>query len=1087
MGSITTGVGLISGIDTAALIDSLITLESRGKVRLEQRVSILQAQRTALLDINARLLNLKNISKSFRLDSIFRTSSAFSSNEDVLIATASTNAQPGTFSFLVKQLVASSQKITRGFATADSTPLGLNALSFELGNGKITNDAELAALNGGEGVRRGKITITDRAGAQATVDLSSATSIDEVIEAINNSAGVQVSASISGDRLQITDTSGGGGTLTIANATGYFTATDLGIATSDGGAGDAGAAGDGVILGGVINHLGGGTSLSELNDGTGVLVRNNVTDLVITARDGTAFNIDFGRQNAPITTSTLLSELNNGSGITIGDDENNDVKFVARDGTEYEVSLNGVTTVQGLFDRVTTATGGHIALSIDAEGDRLVVTDTIGGADNLKILGAGDNGTQTALDLGILNEAGAAADTYTGVAIPNTIADPPVTTLQGVIDRINNASDAGDVVNGGRIVASIAADGVSLQITDTTGGGGNLIVAGTTANPHAAAQLGIATDPAGVAASTVSGTRLLSSLNSVLLASLNGGSGLSGATSISITDRNGTSFSLSNLDTFDSLSDVVAAINDAAAVAGADITLAQNTAGNGLRVSDSSGGTSNLIIDGDGAAALGISTGPAGVASTTKEGANLQLKYVSEATRLAELNYGRGIGTGEIRITDADGNQMEVNIGTDAVTLFDVINEINGLASAQGVNVLARVNDNGDGLAIENSAGTGTIRVESISGTTAKDLNILATADGGTAIDGSYERTIAIDPTDTLNKLITKITAANIPVGASVLNTGSTANPYRLVLSSKITGAQGELIIDTGGVDIGLTTVSEGKDAKVFFGSSDPANAVLISSGSNTIKNAVPGLTVDLKSVSNTAVDVTVARDTVAITEKVTEFVTALNDVVGRLKQYDSYNTDTEARGVLLGHPTVARLRTALYATLQGEAQGVSTQYTRLSQIGIRITTGGTLEFDEEKFSDALAADPQAVENLFAAFEGASGSDTEEIAPGVTIPTETSGAFTALGFGDLFDQLMNTFTNSIDGVVTLAEKNFQSQIDRTRSRIEDYDKRLEAKRARLEAQFLAMERSLALLQGQGNALASMAGSLSLAQSRIGGG
>ena len=1084
MGSIQTGIGLISGIDTAALIDSLITLSSRGKFRLEDRVTFLQAQRTALLDVNARLLNLKNISKSFRLDSIFRTSSAVSSNEDVLLASASTEAQPGSFSFLVKQLVATSQKISKGFATSDSTPLGLTSLSFELGKGKVSNDTELAALNGGEGVRRGKIVITDRTGAQATVDLSATTTINEVIEAINNAAGAQVSAAVVGDRLQISDDSGGAGTLSVTNASGYFTATDLGIAASDGGAGDAGAAGDGNILGSVINHLGGSTALSALNDGTGVLIRNNVSDLVITARDGAVFNIDFGRQNAPITGTTLLSELNNGSGVTIGDDENKDIKFIARDDTEYEVSLNGVTTVQGLIDRVTSATSGHIAISIDAEGDRFVVTDTVGGAGNLRVVGTGDNDDDTAVDLGILNAAGVAADSFTGTTIPNVIAAPPVTTLQGIIDRINDASDAGDVANGGRIVAAIAADGVSLQITETTGGAGNLIIASTAANPHAAAQLGIETDPAGVAATSVAGSRLLASMNSVLVSSLNGGAGLGGATTISITDRAGTNFSLSNLDTFDSLSEIMDAINAAATAAGADIAVSLNTAGNGLRVEDSSGGVSNLIITGDGAAALGLDTGAPGIASTTKEGSNLQHTYVSEATLLEELNYGRGIGLGEFTITDAAGLSMDVNIGSDATTLFDIINEINGLASAQGVGVAARINDQGDGLLIENTSGSGTIRVTSVSGTTAKDLNILGTGDNGEAIDGSYERTIAVDATDTLDDLIDKIADANIPVGASILNTGGTANPFRLVLSSKITGAQGELIIDTGGVDIGLATMSEGKDAKVFFGSSDPATAVLISSGSNTITDAVPGLTVDLKSVSSTPVNVTVSRDTEAILEKVTEFVTSFNDVIGRLKQYDSYNTEQETRGILLGNPTVSRLRTALYATVQGEAEGVSTEYTRLSQVGIRIGSGGTLEFDEEKFSEALANDPDAVENLFAAFEGSSGATTEEIAPGITIPTDSAGEFTALGFGDLFDQLMDDFTNSIDGVFTLADKNFQAQIDRTNDRIEDFEKRLEAKRARLEAQFLAMERSLALLQGQGNALASIAGNISLAQARI---
>ena len=42
MGTISTGVGLISGIDTASLIDSLIALESRGKINLQTQLANLQ-------------------------------------------------------------------------------------------------------------------------------------------------------------------------------------------------------------------------------------------------------------------------------------------------------------------------------------------------------------------------------------------------------------------------------------------------------------------------------------------------------------------------------------------------------------------------------------------------------------------------------------------------------------------------------------------------------------------------------------------------------------------------------------------------------------------------------------------------------------------------------------------------------------------------------------------------------------------------------------------------------------------------------------------------------------------------------------
>ena len=137
MGSITTGIGLISGIDTAALIDSLITLESRGKFLLQERVVNLKAQQTALLDINARLLNFRGTVKSFRTDSIFRQALASVSNEDILTATASPGTAPGAYKFIVNNLVSTSQKLSRGFATRDASPLGLTSMGFEFGKGRF--------------------------------------------------------------------------------------------------------------------------------------------------------------------------------------------------------------------------------------------------------------------------------------------------------------------------------------------------------------------------------------------------------------------------------------------------------------------------------------------------------------------------------------------------------------------------------------------------------------------------------------------------------------------------------------------------------------------------------------------------------------------------------------------------------------------------------------------------------------------------------------------------------------------------------------------------------------------------------------
>jgi flagellar hook-associated protein 2 len=1079
MTGISTGIGLISGINTANLIDSLIALESRGKVKLQQRISVLQAQRTALLDINARLLNFRNASKAFHADKIFQSALAKSSKSDILTASATTAAQPGTFTFTVRQLAAHSQKLTRGFADT-ATPLGITGMSFEFGKGALSRDRMLSELNGGAGVAGGKIVVTDRSGAQATIDLTDATTLNEALDRINGSLDVAVTASVSGDRIVITDTSGGAGTLSVANAIGFTTATDLGIAGSA-------APGSGVITGASISYLAAGTALSTLNDGNGVLVRNNVSDLRIVDRNGVAHDIDLGRLDVPIDAATLLADLNNGAGVAISSDHDNpDLLFVDRDGTEHQVNLTGVTTVGELISRVASETGGKITLSV-TDGKRLTVTDHTGGEGTLKVLGAGLNGTKTASDLGILKEAGVDADSFAGTLIPNKIEQPAATTLGQVIARINEQT-------GGAVIASVGPDGVSIRITDTTGGGGALTIASTAANPQAARALGIETGEGGAGGGVVDGRRLIADLGSVLVGSINGGGGLGGADSLDITDRNGNSVTVTGLSAMHSLSQAIAAINEQAAAAGVAVTVGLNSPGNGLLVADTSGGSaSNLIITGEAAEALGIQ---ADIAATSVRGSNLQLQYVSPATRLGELNYGRGIGHGSFRITDGFGRSATININANQTTVQDVIQVINAQAGGStGLAIRARINDTGDGIIIEEdltdadgAAPFVAMKVESISGTTAKDLNILGTAATieGAFIDGSYERTLSFNAGDTLAQIVAAINAAGLPVSASILNTGSAsgATPYRINFTSAVGGAMGEMLIDAGDFDLGLTTLQKGQDAKVYFGSPDsPGGGFLLTSQTNTVKDALAGVTLNLHAASSDQVTITVSRDTETILKAVNQFVTTFNDAMMRINGYDHFDVDTQQKGVLLGNSTTARLRDVLHRTVRQQAQGVSGQFQFLREVGIRVGAKGELTFDESKFLAAYENDPAAVEKLFAAYETVA-AQPQEIAPGVTIPPASSQVPTVRGMGPIFNDLLAALTDGIDGTVTRAEKNFQSMIDLAKQRVGAMDQRLEARRKQLQRQFAAMESSLAQLQGQGGALGSLNNNLLLMSASI---
>ena len=212
----------------------------------------------------------------------------------------------------------------------------------------------------------------------------------------------------------------------------------------------------------------------------------------------------------------------------------------------------------------------------------------------------------------------------------------------------------------------------------------------------------------------------------------------------------------------------------------------------------------------------------------------------------------------------------------------------------------------------------------------------------------------------------------------------------------------------------------------------------------------------------------------------VKQLVTTINDALGRIGDYDSYDQDTEKRGALLGNPTVARVRQQLIQTAQGPAKGVEGRYRYLSQVGIRFGKDGKLVFDEAKFQQAYDTDPAAVEELFTGFEITATGSSSPI-EGVTITsTTTETSYAKLGFGDLFDQLLRKLTNSVDGVTTLADRSFQEQIDGLQDRLERFDTRLESKRMRFEAQFAAMEAALAKLQAQQSSLGSLAANFAIA-------
>ncbi|MBB6430899.1 flagellar filament capping protein FliD [Algisphaera agarilytica] len=1044
MGQITSSTGLISGLDTESIINQLIAIESRPKTQIEQRNSVLTAQQTAYQTVNAQLLSLRNAASRIVSDDVYDATQSSSSNEAVATVSSSVGAAVGNYSLTVRQLVGSQQTISRGFADNDATfiaPEG-GVLTFNRGEARLDRETSLAELNGGAGIERGFVRITDRSGSTAVVDLTSVVTVNDVVDELNRATGVNILAEIDGDSLKITDASGqAANDLIIQDVGSGATATSLGL---------VGSSNTGELTGTAINTVGKDTYVSSLNDGNGIRSVSGVDDLNITTNGGGSFDIN----------------------------------------------LSNALTLEDVIDTIETATGGDVTATFNTDGTGLTLTDNTGNGPGFAVTGLNDS--KAALDLGILgsddNSDGdivgnrvissinskllgalrggrgllafggdpfAPLDTTTNLAdlfqgtgvttvagndIDITLRDDADTTFGIDLDGLTTVQDfidAVDTATSGN--ATVTIDGQSLVITDNTGGSGNFIVANA-GNSSAVSELGLGVN-AGV--TSVSSRDL-------------DPAGVSGTGAvIDITNSAGslTSVDLSGAQSIDDILDIINA-------AGAGVRAELNNAGTGFKLTDTAGGLGDLTIaDGTGGV-LATQLGLTGVYEDGEVDAGpLGFQYVNEGSRLDNL----GITRGRFTIRDSDGRTATVDLTQgNEQTIGDVITEIN----SRGLAIVARVNDSGDGLILEDTgSGAVGISIAEDGSTTAADLGILGEYAAGANIDGSFRQTITVDSTDTLQSLALKITNAKIGVSATVINDGSPGAPYRLSLSSDKAGTGGAFTLDDGGLGLDVNNVASAQDAVVFYGGDDPASALVVTSRSNTVDNLIDGVSISLLATSDDPIQITISDDPAAITSAAEAFVSSFNGLVDSINEFDSYNAETEERGLLLGDSALSRLRTSIYNAVIGANGGLTGQFNSLAQVGIRVGSGARLQLDNERFQAALASDPDGVRDLFT-------FQQFEVDP---VTGEDTDVVVAQGVGVEIDQLLERLTDSTDGILERQVQILQDQIELNNRRIEQVDQTIAAKQERLQREFNNLEFTLAGLQDQQAALAGLSAQQAQAQ------
>jgi flagellar hook-associated protein 2 len=241
-------------------------------------------------------------------------------------------------------------------------------------------------------------------------------------------------------------------------------------------------------------------------------------------------------------------------------------------------------------------------------------------------------------------------------------------------------------------------------------------------------------------------------------------------------------------------------------------------------------------------------------------------------------------------------------------------------------------------------AGSHTIVVSSLAQTSSYYSNAIAASDtlsGSLSIQvgsGSVQ-TLNINSTNnTLSSLANAINSGSYGVTANVL-TDSTGS--RLELVSNTSGSSGDISVGgaltdtTTSSSVSFTQAQAGADAQLTV------DGIAISSASNTVSNALPGVTFQLLSASpGTSVQVQITNDNTAVETAVNSFVSAYNKVIGDLNTQEG-NTSSGTPEPLFGDPTLATLQQSLESALNfaQPANAASTSTT----IGTADTLSGSL------------------------------------------------------------------------------------------------------------------------------------------------
>jgi flagellar hook-associated protein 2 len=426
--------------------------------------------------------------------------------------------------------------------------------------------------------------------------------------------------------------------------------------------------------------------------------------------------------------------------------------------------------------------------------------------------------------------------------------------------------------------------------------------------------------------------------------------------------------------------------------------------------------------------------------------ANLQSVETPWKTQLASLQS-------RDTVLSSLGNQLST-LTTDLQNLTDfngILASKNG--SSSDTSVLQLISAGSTAV-----AGTHTVTVQNLAQTSSAASDAVGSAD---VLTGSITfkvgtgdwQTVTVGDSETvatISGLSAAINAAGLGVQASVLTNAD--GSQRLSLVSRTAGAAGQITIadstnhptspttlaDSTSPDsntgLGLATIQKGIDANFAV------DGVVLTSGSNTVSSAIPGITFQLLSTGTSgsdgiaeSVQVVIANDTSSIQSAIATFVSDYNATIKTINAQEQKDSSGNAEP-LFGSAILARLQQGLLSTASSSfGSGVINSLISLG-ITASASADGTISINSNTLTNVLNENFSQVVSFFQD-SGAFGSAFATTLRGLSNNSGAGGAIAlALKEDGSQETMLNKNVSAQEAIIAAqktrltAELNFANQI-----------------------------------------------------------